>query len=107
MNRFLRTFLGEPPLRLIMKALLQNSVAQRYAFDLTALFDAHRHTPYAVGLQLACRYAKLAGADHFTSIEFGVAGGRGLMEMSRHAETLSRNTGIKIRVVGFDGGSGL
>jgi hypothetical protein len=107
MSRFLRRFMCEPPLRLIIKALLQNPVAQRYAFDWAALFDAHRHTPYAVGLQLACKYAKLAGAHHFTAIEFGVAGGNGLVELTRHAKALSHNTGMKIKVVGFDGASGL
>jgi hypothetical protein len=107
MNHVLRKFICEPPFRLVIKALLMNSVARRYAFDWAALFDAHRHTPYAVGLQLACKYAKLAGAGQFTAIEFGVAGGSGLIEMTRHARVLSDSTGMRIKVVGFDGASGL
>jgi hypothetical protein len=60
-----------------------------------------------VGLQTACKYAGLAGASGFTAIEFGVAGGNGLVELSKYAARMSESTGLKIRVVGFDTGSGL
>jgi hypothetical protein len=107
MNRTLRSFLYEPPLRLLIKAALTNGIARQRVFDWAALFDAVRYPSYAVGLQTACKYAALAGTPTFTAIEFGVAGGNGLMELSKYAAILSRNTGLKINVVGFDAGSGL
>jgi hypothetical protein len=94
-------------LRLIVKAALTNSLARRHAFEWAALFDAFCYPFYAVGLQTACRYAALAGAKGFTAIEFGVAGGNGLVELSKYAAVLSRKTGLEIRVVGFDTGVGL
>jgi hypothetical protein len=107
MNRALRSLVCEPPFRLLFKAALTNGIARRYAFEWAALFDAVRYPPYAVGLQTACKYASLAGETGFTAIEFGVAGGNGLLELSRYAATLSRGTGLKIEVVGFDAISGL
>jgi hypothetical protein len=107
MNRALRSFVCEPPFRLLFKAALTNGIARRYAFGWTALFDAVRYPPYAVGLQTACKYASLAGQPGFTAIEFGVAGGNGLVELSSYAARLSQRTGLKINVAGFDAASGL
>jgi len=107
MNRVLRNFICEPPLRLIVKAALTNSPARRFAFEWAALFDAVRYPAYAVGLQTACKYAGVAGAEGLTAIEFGVAGGNGLIELARYAAALSRATKLKIKVVGFDHCSGL
>ena len=107
MNRALRSLICEPPLRLLLKATLTNGIARRYAFQWAALFDAVRYPSYAVGLQTACKYAGLAGKPGFTAIEFGVAGGNGLVELSSYAARLSLSTGLKIDVVGFDAGSGL
>jgi hypothetical protein len=92
---------------LLIKALLTNAIARRYAFEWAALFDSVRYPAYAVGLQTACKYAQLVGAAGFTAIEFGVAGGNGLIELSRYAPRLSQQTGMKITVIGFDAGSGL
>jgi hypothetical protein len=66
-----------------------------------------RYPAYALGLQTACRYAQISEATGFTAIEFGVAGGNGLRELSAYAETISRERGLEIRVVGFDTGKGL
>jgi hypothetical protein len=106
-NRTLHNFICEPPLRLLIKAALTNAIARRCAFEWAALFDAVRYPSYALGLQTACQYAHLAGKRGFTAIEFGVAGGNGLVELSRYAARLSQRTALKIKVVGFDAGSGL
>lgn len=107
MNRALRGLIFEPPFRLLVKAALTNGLARRYAFEWAALFDAVRYPSYAAGLQAACKYAGLAGQKGFTAIEFGVAGGNGLVELCKYAATLSEHTGLKIKVAGFDAGSGL
>lgn len=106
-NRILQNLISEAPLRLLIKAALTNPVARRYAFEWAALFDALRYPAYALGLQTACKYARLASAAGFTAIEFGVAGGNGLMELSKYAAEMSQRTGLKIKVVGFDSGAGL
>src|SRR5208337_3030453 len=107
MNRFLKLLLSEPPLRLATRAILRNSFGFRYAFEWAALFDALPYTQYATGLQIASRYAVLSGARSFTAIEFGVAGGNGLLSLSRYATEVSRQTKLEIKVVGFDSGAGL
>ena len=106
-NRILQSLICEPPLRLLIKAALANPVARRYAFEWAALFDALRYPACAVGLQTACKYARLASAEGFTAIEFGVAGGNGPVELSKYAAKMSQRTGLKIKVVGFDSGAGL
>lgn len=105
----LRAIAKEAPLRSLLRvaAKISYSLAPLASFDFAADFDAVPYTQYAVGLQAAVRYAQLFGANGFTAIEFGVAGGNGLVAMGRHAEALTRKTGIKIEVVGFDAGVGL
>src|SRR5579871_2953995 len=107
MNRFLKNFLSEPPMRLVSRALLMNGLGARYAFEWAALFDALPYPSYAVGLQIASRYATLAGVKSFSALEFGVAGGNGLVALSRYARQVSQQTGLGIHVAGFDSGSGL
>jgi hypothetical protein len=103
----LRSLFFEPPIRLLIKGMLSNSVARRIAFPWAALFDAVRYPAYALGLQTACRYAELAGVRGFTALEFGVAGGNGLRELSAYAHQLSKRRSIAIHVAGFDTGMGL
>lgn len=56
-----------------------------------------------VGAQLA---AKLK-IDRVSVIEFGVAGGNGLVAMEQHAARAERELGVKIDVYGFDTGEGM
>ncbi|APY85534.1 hypothetical protein A7J05_07220 [Streptomyces alfalfae] len=42
-----------------------------------------------------------------TVVEFGVAGGNGLLALAEHARYYSTATGVAVRVVGFDGGLGM
>jgi len=56
------------------------------------------------------RGAELAvglGQRGITAIEFGVAGGNGLVAMEEYARDAERRCGISIDVVGFDAGDGL
>lgn len=62
---------------------------------------------YLYGLLCAARTARAVGARHFTAIEFGVAGGNGLVAMEQHATTVERQCGLSIQVVGFDTSTGL
>jgi len=51
--------------------------------------------------------AKKLGYDRISVLEFGVAGGNGLINLEFHAEEVSRLLGIDIDVYGFDTGEGL
>ena len=55
----------------------------------------------------AAQQAKALGHKAITVIEFGVAGGNGLVCLCQHKEAIERVLGIEILVVGFDTGSGL
>jgi len=62
---------------------------------------------YAYGMLRAADVAKYFGKSYVTVLEFGVASGAGLMNMVSLAPAIERETGIKIRIVGFDTGTGL
>jgi hypothetical protein len=62
---------------------------------------------YAFGMRSAAEEAKKLGYLGITAIEFGVAGGNGLITMEAHAAYVEREVGIHVAVVGFDSGSGL
>jgi hypothetical protein len=55
----------------------------------------------------AADVARYFGLDAVTVCEFGVASGDGLVNLVDVAELVSSETGIAIRVLGFDTGSGL
>ncbi|WP_348657792.1 hypothetical protein [uncultured Thalassospira sp.] len=62
---------------------------------------------YAYGLLSAADHAKKVGLSEIWALEFGVASGRGLRNLSSLAQAVSRITGIQVRVVGFDTGAGM
>lgn len=62
---------------------------------------------YLFGLLSAARTARAIGAREFTAIEFGVAGGNGLVAMEQHAATVEQIRDLKIHIVGFDTSFGL
>lgn len=62
---------------------------------------------YAYGIHRAIDAASRLGFKEVTVIEFGVAGGNGLVALERHAEYLGKKQNIKVHVVGFDSGTGL
>ena len=69
--------------------------------------ETHRYPQYLYGLLCAARTAKAVGSDRFTAIEFGVAGGNGLLAMESHAGLVEKLWQVNIEVVGFDMASGL
>lgn len=62
---------------------------------------------YLYGMLRAADCAKYFGQSSVTAIEFGVASGAGLLNMLELAEQITKETGIRFRIVGFDTGSGL
>ena len=62
---------------------------------------------YLYGMLRAADCAKYFGKTSVTAIEFGVASGAGLVNMVELAELITKETGVKFRIVGFDTGAGL
>jgi hypothetical protein len=77
--------------------------AERLCYKWLAVSRPH----YAYGISKAAQLAQRLGQPGFTVVEFGVAGGSGLVAMERHAAFYSRTTGLEIDVVGFDSGTGM
>jgi hypothetical protein len=62
---------------------------------------------YLYGMLRAADVAKYCGKKRVTVIEFGVASGAGLLNMIGLAPLVEKETGIELRIVGFDTGKGL
>ena len=62
---------------------------------------------YAYGVYQAATQAKQLGLKSISVIEFGVAGGNGLVILENTAAEIGKVLGIDIQVYGFDSGGGL
>ena len=77
------------------------------SFDLRCRFDIFSRPAYAYGVQQGAYLASRLGLPAISVIEFGVAGGRGLLALEEIARLASRAYGVKIEVYGFDRAVGL
>ncbi len=75
----------------------------------TKLLESDRlpYPPYAYGMWHASLQAKALGLARISAIEFGVAGGNGLVAMERLAGLIHDEIGITIDTHGFDTGKGM
>jgi hypothetical protein len=71
------------------------------------LIDGVERPYYAYGVYQAALEAKALGIKRISAYEFGVAGGHGLVILERLAEQVTRLTGVKIDIYGFDLKTGL
>jgi hypothetical protein len=62
---------------------------------------------YAWGAVMAAAQARALKHSECTLIEFGVAGGKGLLALQEIAREVSRITALRLHVLGFDTGEGL
>lgn len=62
---------------------------------------------YAFGVLEAADIARANGLDAVTVVEMGVASGAGLMNLALIAARVSKETGIRFEVHGFDSGTGM
>jgi hypothetical protein len=73
--------------------------------------DVRRHRgcehAYTWGVVQGVHLAKVLGIDRVSVIEFGVAGGRGLLALERIADQVKSIFGVTVDVIGFDTGTGL
>lgn len=70
-------------------------------------FDIWERPHYAYGVQSAVSLARALNLPGVSVLEFGVAGGNGLLALERIARQMAAHFGIPISVYGFDTGSGM
>ena len=92
-----------------LKNLAQSAAATVYANDYPRRIKlgAIARPNYAYIVWTAADLAKRLGLKRISVVEFGVAGGRGLVNFEYHAANVRRLTGIEVEVYGFDTGAGL
>lgn len=95
---------AEPPFRLVSYFLVKRLAKNARTIDRWGAVDRPN---YLAGVLAA---ADLAVADRIGEIcvmEFGVAGGSGLVRLQEYSSLVEAQTGVSIRVIGFDSGEGL
>jgi hypothetical protein len=103
LERVFRERLSEP----LHLNLLSLGVAAAGGVRAKTYFDLYWRQQFAFGVLHAADRARRGGLARIKTLEFGVAAGAGLLNMSRTAQRVSRTTGVQIEVVGFDGAVGL
>ena len=77
------------------------------SFELRCRLDIFDRPHYAYGVHQGALLARGLGLPAISVVEFGVAGGRGLLELENVARLVTEATGVHIEVYGFDRGEGL
>jgi hypothetical protein len=70
-------------------------------------FDLLLRPQHAYGLLNAADQARKRGIDSLTVVELGVGGGTGLLNLCSLAQRVTKETGVKFEIVGFDTGTGM
>lgn len=104
MTHFVERLAAEPGVRLVSRAVVKAMISD---VAVRARWGVDPYPHYLAGVLAAAELAKRDGVAHICALEFGVAAGRGLLALQRHAEAVERYTGVKISVTGFDSGTGL
>jgi hypothetical protein len=87
------------------QARLRNSESAPFLEKLK--YDALPRSNYAYGTYHAALQARALALPRISVIEFGVAGGNGLVELENVAFAVERETGVAVDVYGFDTGEGM
>ena len=95
--QFLHKFFAQS----IIRSLNFNSYERKLNYEIMP------YPNYAYGTYHAAIQAKALGIENISVIEFGVAGGNGLVALENIAQDIEEAVGIKISVYGFDTGEGL
>jgi hypothetical protein len=99
--------LGEPiPTRLLMLRAF-DAVFDVLGYEAKVNLHSVPKAHYGYGLLHSARQAARLGLPRISALEFGVAGGNGLVALEDHAASVTRETGVEIAIYGFDSGAGL
>jgi hypothetical protein len=90
-----------PGFRVGWRQLRLGSLHTRMRYDVTV------QPWYAYGVYNSAMLAKRLGLSAISVLEFGVAGGRGLVALEKLAIEIEAATGVRIDVYGFDSGGGM
>ena len=71
-------------------------------FEFRIAVDGVERPNYGYALLYAAKQAKNLGIKTISAIEFGVAAGKGLIELEKMAEKIKNITQVSIDVFGFD-----
>lgn len=95
---------------IISPELLVRQVVKKFSIgslDFRLAIQALDRLEYAFGVKQAVYLATRLSLPSVSVIEFGVAGGTGLLALEQYALEIGRAHGIEVEVYGFDLGSGL
>lgn len=107
MKEKLRKIFFDPATTRIARSLLVNKLGiGTYEQRVRAGLEANR-PHYAFCLYNAASLAKKLGHSEMSVIEFGVAGGKGILALEHHVPKIEKLFSIKIHIYGFDLGEGL
>lgn len=67
--------------------------------------DKFSYPHYAYGIYVACLQARMLSVPRITALEFGVAGGNGLVAMETAATEIGTWLGVEVDVIGVDQGA--
>jgi len=102
LKKFLKRLAKEPPFRVVARAMMKYI---KVSVETRSIWEVSERPPYLIGLVEAAKQAKQQGQTAISAIEFGVAGGSGLVALQNEAAAVEKETGVEIRVYGFDMGA--
>ncbi len=101
-----RAALHPQPLRVaLLRCVVREMKIGTYAYR--ASIDAVVRPQYAYCIIEAAKLARDMGLSRISAIEFGVAGGNGLVNIETHVAEVRKEFGVDFEVYGFDSGLGM
>jgi hypothetical protein len=111
LTRFARTVLPQPLVPVARRAAVRTGLLPpppfQYPFRELMQHDPSVRPNYRWGTLCAAALAKTLGYERISVIEFGVAGGDGLIALEQVSAQAEAASGVAIDVYGFDTGTGL
>ena len=104
--RKIQRLMNKPqPVRDVIRSLVRMTGfgGPKFQFEIGAIERPH----YAYLVYNAAQFAHQLGHQRVSILEFGVAGGDGLLSLEHHADWVEKLFPIKIEIYGFDTGEGL
>jgi hypothetical protein len=98
----LRRLAMEPPFRIIVRALMKYMPV---SLETRVRWELSKRPAYLLGVYQAAMQARSQKVSAISVVEFGVAGGEGLLSLQDDAEAVEQATGVAIKVFGFDAGA--
>jgi hypothetical protein len=102
-SSFLQRLAAEAPFRIVARAVLRHL---KCSSEVRAFWDLSPRPQYLLGIVAGAAQAKHQRIGEISVLEFGVAGGGGLLAMQEEAAAVEQDTGVAIKVYGFDCGPG-